>query len=208
MAPTPHAKWFTWHWFPHQVPNHMWCPTVLEVNGKEMQFPLPEADMTLNFTNSTGLRYEAEEVRRCLQKGNKLLTCIQIKQIAVAFHNLICQNLLVTSLVLSLCVPACSPPGLKESPGMPWAHSSLIAEVIDEARRQLGVTYDQDSIQWSTPVSQHAEWRTLNQISCWIQGTWYYYGCLSEAWTFFCVCACVQIVISATAEPLNQKMYY
>ncbi|KAM8750030.1 trans-1,2-dihydrobenzene-1,2-diol dehydrogenase-like [Acanthopagrus latus] len=88
-----------------KVPNHMWCPTVLEVNGKEMQFPLPEADMTLNFTNSTGLRYEAEEVRRCLQKG------------------------------------------LKESPGMPWAHSSLIAEVIDEARRQLGVTYDQDSIQ-------------------------------------------------------------
>lgn len=43
---------------------------------------------------------------------------------------------------------ACSPLGLKESPGMPWAHSSLIAEVIDEARRQLGVTYDQDSIQW------------------------------------------------------------
>lgn len=88
-----------------KVPNHMWCPTALEVNGKEMQFPLPEADMTLNFTNSTGLRYEAEEVRRCLQKG------------------------------------------LKESPGMLWAHSILIAEVIDEARRQLGVTYDQDSIQ-------------------------------------------------------------
>lgn len=65
----------------------MWCPTALEVNGKEMQFPLPEADMTLNFTNSTGLRYEAEEVRRCLQKGKKLLTCIKIKQLAVAFHN-------------------------------------------------------------------------------------------------------------------------
>ncbi|KAK5861272.1 hypothetical protein PBY51_022682 [Eleginops maclovinus] len=83
----------------------MWCPTSLEANGKEMQFPLPEAGMPLNFTNSTGLRYEAEEVRQCLLKG------------------------------------------LKESPGMPWAHSSLKSEVLDEARRQLGVTYDQDNIQ-------------------------------------------------------------
>lgn len=40
------------------------------------------------------------------------------------------------------------PLGLKESPGMPWAHSSLSAELIDEARRQMGVTYDQDNIQW------------------------------------------------------------
>ncbi|XP_070832868.1 trans-1,2-dihydrobenzene-1,2-diol dehydrogenase-like [Chaetodon trifascialis] len=87
-----------------KVPHHMWCPTTLEVNGKEMQFPLPEAGMPLNFTNSTGLRYEAEEVRNCLLKG------------------------------------------LKESPGMPWAHSILLAEVIDEARRQMGVTYDQDNI--------------------------------------------------------------
>ncbi|XP_049450154.1 trans-1,2-dihydrobenzene-1,2-diol dehydrogenase-like [Epinephelus fuscoguttatus] len=88
-----------------KIPNHMWCPTSLEVNGKEVQFPLPEPDMPLNFKNSTGLRYEAEEVRHCLLKG------------------------------------------LKESPGMPWAHSSLSAELIDEARRQMGVTYDQDNIQ-------------------------------------------------------------
>lgn len=87
-----------------KLPHHMWCPTALEVNGKEMQFPLPEPSMPLNFTNSTGLRYEAEEVRNCLLKG------------------------------------------LTESPGMPWAHSSLLAEVIDEARRQLGVTYDQDNM--------------------------------------------------------------
>ncbi|XP_034550630.1 trans-1,2-dihydrobenzene-1,2-diol dehydrogenase-like [Notolabrus celidotus] len=86
-----------------KVPDHMWCPTIFEVNGKDMQFPLPEAAMPLNFTNSTGLRYEAEEVRQCLLKG------------------------------------------LKESPGMPWAHSSLIVEIIDEARRQLGVTFDQDN---------------------------------------------------------------
>lgn len=47
----------------------MWCPSVLEVNGKELKFPLPEAATPLNFTNSTGLRYEAEEVRQCLLKG-------------------------------------------------------------------------------------------------------------------------------------------
>lgn len=88
-----------------KLPHQMWCPTTLEVNGKEMQFPLPEAGMLPNFTNSTGLRYEAEEVRHCLLKG------------------------------------------LKESPQMPWAHSSLLAEVMDEARRQLGVTYEQDNIQ-------------------------------------------------------------
>lgn len=49
----------------------MWCPTTLEVNGQETEFPLPEAGMPLNFTNSTGLRYEAEEVRRCLLKGTR-----------------------------------------------------------------------------------------------------------------------------------------
>ncbi|KAM9850701.1 trans-1,2-dihydrobenzene-1,2-diol dehydrogenase-like [Aulostomus maculatus] len=88
-----------------KVPQHIWAPINLEVNGKKMEFPLPEADMPLNFTNSVGLRYEAEEVRQCLLKG------------------------------------------LKESPGMPWAHSSLLAEIIDEGRRQLGVTYEQDSTQ-------------------------------------------------------------
>ncbi|XP_056145691.1 trans-1,2-dihydrobenzene-1,2-diol dehydrogenase-like [Lampris incognitus] len=78
-----------------KVPRHMWCPTALEVNGKEKQFPLPDAPLPLNFTHSTGLGYEAQEVRQCLLKG------------------------------------------LRESPVMPWAHSSLFAEVMDEARRQV-----------------------------------------------------------------------
>ncbi|KTF72292.1 hypothetical protein cypCar_00044342 [Cyprinus carpio] len=49
----------------------MHCPTTLEVNGKETEFPLPEPGLPLNFSNSTGLRYEAEDVRRCLLKGLK-----------------------------------------------------------------------------------------------------------------------------------------
>lgn len=54
-----------------KVPAHMWCPTSLNVNGKETAFPVPEPYLPINFLLSTGLRYEAEEVRQCLLKGLK-----------------------------------------------------------------------------------------------------------------------------------------
>ncbi|XP_005996775.1 trans-1,2-dihydrobenzene-1,2-diol dehydrogenase [Latimeria chalumnae] len=54
-----------------EVPAHMWCPTSLRVNGEETQYLLPPPSQPLNFLNSTGLRYEAEEVRQCLLKGLK-----------------------------------------------------------------------------------------------------------------------------------------
>ncbi|XP_061922989.1 trans-1,2-dihydrobenzene-1,2-diol dehydrogenase [Entelurus aequoreus] len=54
-----------------RIPVHMWCPTTMEVNGKEILYTLPEPCMPLNFLNSTGMRYEAEEVRQCLLKGLK-----------------------------------------------------------------------------------------------------------------------------------------
>ncbi|XP_041664161.1 trans-1,2-dihydrobenzene-1,2-diol dehydrogenase [Cheilinus undulatus] len=85
-----------------RIPEHMWCPTSLVVNGKETQYPVPEPYLPLNFLNSTGMRYEAEEVRQCLLKG------------------------------------------LKESAVMSHADSLLLAEVEDEIRRQVGVTYSQD----------------------------------------------------------------
>lgn len=56
--------------FVNQIPAHMWCPTSLMVNGVETRYPLPEPGLPLNFLNSTGMRYEAEEVRRCLLNGN------------------------------------------------------------------------------------------------------------------------------------------
>ncbi|XP_026863776.2 trans-1,2-dihydrobenzene-1,2-diol dehydrogenase [Electrophorus electricus] len=84
------------------VPAHMWCPTSLIVNGKETQYPVPEPYLPLNFVNSTGMRYEAEEVRQCLLQD------------------------------------------LKESSRMSHAHSALLAEIMDEARRQVGVVYTQD----------------------------------------------------------------
>lgn len=56
-----------------QIPDHMWCPTTLEVNGKEtVEFPLPEPYLPINFIRSTGMRYQAEEVRQCLLKGTPL----------------------------------------------------------------------------------------------------------------------------------------
>lgn len=55
--------------FTLQVLGPMHCPTTLVVNDKETEYPLPEPCLPLNFTNSTGLRYEAEEVRQCLLKG-------------------------------------------------------------------------------------------------------------------------------------------
>ncbi|KAJ8272268.1 hypothetical protein COCON_G00111270 [Conger conger] len=85
-----------------RIPRHMWCPTTLVVNGKETQYPLPEPSLPVNFPNSTGMRYEAEEVRQCLLKG------------------------------------------LKESSRMSLADSALLMEVMDEARRQVGVWYSQD----------------------------------------------------------------
>ncbi|KAF4101062.1 hypothetical protein G5714_017494 [Onychostoma macrolepis] len=86
-----------------KVPAHMWCPTSLVVNGVETQYPVPEPSLPLNFINSTGMCYEAEEVRRCLLNG------------------------------------------LKESSRMSHADSALLAEIMDEARRQVGVVYSQDS---------------------------------------------------------------
>uniref|UniRef100_A0A3P9LIM3 Trans-1,2-dihydrobenzene-1,2-diol dehydrogenase n=1 Tax=Oryzias latipes TaxID=8090 RepID=A0A3P9LIM3_ORYLA len=53
------------------VPEKMWCPTSLIVNGEERHFPVPEPSLPLNFPNGTGMRYEAEEVRQCLLKGLK-----------------------------------------------------------------------------------------------------------------------------------------
>lgn len=51
-----------------QLPNY-WCPTQLSlVNHAPESWPLPRAKFDFHYTNSCGLRYEAEEVRRCIEK--------------------------------------------------------------------------------------------------------------------------------------------
>ncbi|XP_076626895.1 trans-1,2-dihydrobenzene-1,2-diol dehydrogenase [Colletes latitarsis] len=47
-----------------------WCPTTVSLpSGTVVDVPLPEGGHKFNFTNSAGLRYEAEEARKCILKG-------------------------------------------------------------------------------------------------------------------------------------------
>ncbi|XP_055302890.1 trans-1,2-dihydrobenzene-1,2-diol dehydrogenase-like [Sitodiplosis mosellana] len=46
-----------------------WCPTSIIVDGAEISWPLSKAKYQFNSTNSCGLRYEAEEVRKCIRDG-------------------------------------------------------------------------------------------------------------------------------------------
>jgi len=47
-----------------------WCPiSLIDVDGTEKTWPLPEAKHEFNFNNSCGLRYEAEEARKCIRAG-------------------------------------------------------------------------------------------------------------------------------------------
>ena len=51
-----------------KVPK-FWCPTTVELPGDTINVPLPEGDHKYNFINSSGLLYEADEVRNCILKG-------------------------------------------------------------------------------------------------------------------------------------------
>ncbi|KAF8797317.1 Trans-1 like protein [Argiope bruennichi] len=52
-----------------RIPNPFWCPTTVITDENKYEFPLPETINPCNFTNSSGLRFEAMEVRECLKKG-------------------------------------------------------------------------------------------------------------------------------------------
>ncbi|NP_001086110.1 trans-1,2-dihydrobenzene-1,2-diol dehydrogenase [Xenopus laevis] len=54
-----------------QIPSFMWSPTSVIVNGKETKFDVPHTTEPMNFSNGTGMSYEAEHVRQCLLKGLK-----------------------------------------------------------------------------------------------------------------------------------------
>ncbi|XP_071455011.1 trans-1,2-dihydrobenzene-1,2-diol dehydrogenase-like [Hetaerina americana] len=52
-----------------KLSSPFWSPTNLSTPEKTRDFYLPSASQPFNFMNSAGLRYEAMEVRRCLQQG-------------------------------------------------------------------------------------------------------------------------------------------
>lgn len=73
--------------------------TCIEMPSGKVDSPLPRGPSRLNFVNSTGMRYEAEEVRRCLREG------------------------------------------LLESPRMTHKDSALVAGILDQILKQVGVQY-------------------------------------------------------------------
>lgn len=49
---------------------NFWCPTtIIDIDGQEKTWKLPEGKWKTNFLNSEGLRYEAMEVRKCIKEG-------------------------------------------------------------------------------------------------------------------------------------------
>ncbi|XP_055638312.1 trans-1,2-dihydrobenzene-1,2-diol dehydrogenase-like [Toxorhynchites rutilus septentrionalis] len=50
--------------------HDFWCPVSLtDIDGSKKEFTLPKAPHTFNYQNSCGLRFEAEETRRCINAG-------------------------------------------------------------------------------------------------------------------------------------------
>ncbi|XP_076366843.1 trans-1,2-dihydrobenzene-1,2-diol dehydrogenase-like isoform X2 [Tachypleus tridentatus] len=86
-----------------KLPFPMWCGNILITPDTKYDFLLPPTVGVCNFINSSGLRYEADCVRECLQKG------------------------------------------LLECPKMSHADSELLATLMEEIRKQLGVTYPSDA---------------------------------------------------------------
>uniref|UniRef100_A0A336MJ14 Trans-1,2-dihydrobenzene-1,2-diol dehydrogenase n=1 Tax=Culicoides sonorensis TaxID=179676 RepID=A0A336MJ14_CULSO len=54
-----------------QIELHdFWCPTTItDIDGKKKSWPLPEAKWEFVLLNSCGMRYEATEVKRCIEAG-------------------------------------------------------------------------------------------------------------------------------------------
>jgi len=52
-----------------RLTNPMWCTDTVYVNDVKHVFPYPETVVPCVYTNSSGLRYQAVEVRRCILAG-------------------------------------------------------------------------------------------------------------------------------------------
>lgn len=75
---------------------------MIDVDGKEKKWPLPEPALPAFYPNSTGFRYEADAVRRTIRAGK--IECETVSH----------------------------------------SDSLTIANIQDEIRRQIGVTYPAD----------------------------------------------------------------
>lgn len=82
-----------------KLPSPFWCASKLETPTGTLEFPLPSAHEPTVYTNSSGLSYEAEEVRVCMKASKK------------------------------------------ESNVMSLDESQVVADIMDDVMKQLGVTY-------------------------------------------------------------------
>ncbi|XP_004531308.1 trans-1,2-dihydrobenzene-1,2-diol dehydrogenase [Ceratitis capitata] len=90
-----------------KLSNYWCCTSLTKLSNITELWPLPTAKYEFNYTNACGLRYEAEEVRKCIEK--RLLECslythaqslelLQVveemrKQIGVVYDDIICLDL-------------------------------------------------------------------------------------------------------------------
>ncbi|KAK3106519.1 hypothetical protein FSP39_021638 [Pinctada imbricata] len=57
------------------LPDYFWCPTEVLLPSGKMTCPLePEDPSAYVYPNSMGLRYEADEVRKCIMEGESMFT--------------------------------------------------------------------------------------------------------------------------------------
>lgn len=49
------------------VPSFWSASSLIDIDGAEKSWPFPQANYEFNYPNSCGLRYEADEVRKCLR---------------------------------------------------------------------------------------------------------------------------------------------
>jgi dihydrodiol dehydrogenase / D-xylose 1-dehydrogenase (NADP) len=100
-----------------------WCSDTIETSSGPLHFPFPDnAKLDYNFTNSAGLRYEAQHVRECIKVRGQS----QDPKVVNTFQPDFFQN------------------GLTESPVMSLDESLLIAELMEKVRKDIGVIYPQD----------------------------------------------------------------
>lgn len=59
---------------------------IIDVDEIEKTWPLPDAKYPFNSTNSCGLRYEAEEVRKCIRESLKESEHISHKESLLIAH--------------------------------------------------------------------------------------------------------------------------
>lgn len=110
------------------------CPTEMETPNGLRVVPLPETATPCNYINSSGLRYEAQEVRRCLQAGKEQLRrsvfCL-FMHLSMLSYWLWCTRAAVLVCVFYFLA------GLLESPDMSHVDSELLARLTEEIREQL-----------------------------------------------------------------------